>query len=699
MKKSNSKLLRCDAPHLPPDLYPRTTKKLSIARRLAEKSAPTPHQSFFGTSAAVYLARVPPVDHPIALKVVYSFSPDPADTVHHRHKQEIDVHKFLCSLDGSQRFILQFYCFWIEQVEPEKLPDWTADPGLANNQSLFIATEYIPMNLEQFQNDNETKIFEPEICLIAYQIAKGIEFLQNNHVVHRDIKPDNILIDGLGRTVIFDFGVALHFKPEDKMKYRYEIDDGFCKGGASENLPPEILTQKPGKGVHLDYSSCDIYALGKLMTLIWKPRPFTFESIAGFTSVRSSIQTLMNTMIVDEPTSRASLQDILQELSRLLSISWNFLESKTFLNNPTIDELKTDVLDQDLLVKLTLAAAENIPVYQYQLGFMYYGGVGVKKDEKLALQYFRQAADQNHPEAQFMLASCYDQGKCVARDEKIAVHYYKGAADQGHMRSQERLADILLWTQSELKNEALAIHYLKLSADQGHPGAQVRLATCSSVGRGTPKNDVAAFEYYKRAADNGHVDAQLRVGFMYLLGMGCIIDMNLALKYIKLAAEQGDPDAQTKLGDLYSKGSVVPKDEEHAVRCYRLAAKQGNADANCNLGNCYLEGQGIAKNPKLAIKHYRAAIARNNLPRALLSLGACYLNGVGVEKDQKLGVSYLEKVAESDEPKEAQYNLGVCYQDGLGVVKDLDKAIHFFQLAAAQNQPQAQMALAKLQRH
>lgn len=113
---------RFDVERLLPEFYPRTLNDVKIVKRLAEKSAPTPAHSFFGSNAAVYLAEVPPA-HQIALKLVYSFGPDQAD----QHLQEVELHKFICEVPGSERYIVRFYTHWQENPDFSRLPDFDAD--------------------------------------------------------------------------------------------------------------------------------------------------------------------------------------------------------------------------------------------------------------------------------------------------------------------------------------------------------------------------------------------------------------------------------------------------------------------------------------------------------------------------------------------------------------------------------------------
>ena len=56
--------------------------------------------------------------------------------------------------------------------------------------------------------DKKGKLSVKETISITIQIANGIECAHNNQIVHRDIKPQNIMISREGKVKVTDFGIA-----------------------------------------------------------------------------------------------------------------------------------------------------------------------------------------------------------------------------------------------------------------------------------------------------------------------------------------------------------------------------------------------------------------------------------------------------------------------------------------------------------
>jgi hypothetical protein len=75
------------------------------------------------------------------------------------------------------------------------------------------------------------------------------------------------------------------------------------------------------------------------------------------------------------------------------------------------------------------------PKSQASLGFMYYSGKGVQRDDQRALFWFRRAADAGQPTAQFYLGMEYFYGRGVPRDLAQAYSWCDIALSNGYSES------------------------------------------------------------------------------------------------------------------------------------------------------------------------------------------------------------------------------------------------------------------------
>ncbi|PHH71834.1 hypothetical protein CDD80_4965 [Ophiocordyceps camponoti-rufipedis] len=102
---------------------------------------------------------------------------------------------------------------------------------------------------------------EAECRSIFVQVAEAIHFLHTTaHVVHRDIKDENVILDGEGNIKLIDFGSAAYIKSGPF--------DVFV--GTIDYAAPEVLAGKPYGG-----KEQDVWALGILLyTIIYKENPF-----------------------------------------------------------------------------------------------------------------------------------------------------------------------------------------------------------------------------------------------------------------------------------------------------------------------------------------------------------------------------------------------------------------------------------------
>ena len=134
------------------------------------------------------------------------------------------------------------------------------------NDIYFIVMEYVEgKTLKQYIQQNKVILIE-EVIDIMKQLTSAIEHAHQNQIVHRDIKPHNILIDNLGHVKVTDFGIAMALTATSITQTNSVL-------GSVHYLSPE-----QARGGMANKKS-DIYSLGVVMFELLTGRlPFSGES-------------------------------------------------------------------------------------------------------------------------------------------------------------------------------------------------------------------------------------------------------------------------------------------------------------------------------------------------------------------------------------------------------------------------------------
>eukprot|EP01064_Diplonema_japonicum_P037370 TRINITY_DN8723_c0_g1_i1.p1 TRINITY_DN8723_c0_g1~~TRINITY_DN8723_c0_g1_i1.p1 ORF type:complete len:750 (+),score=108.15 TRINITY_DN8723_c0_g1_i1:43-2292(+) len=156
--------------------------------------------------------------------------------------------------------------------------------AFASTEHLFLAMDYHPGG-DLFSLLERVEVFtEKQAAFYAAEIFLALEHLHKMSIVHRDVKPDNILLSNTGHIMLTDFGLsdvgagfvvdsvisradqAVHSTPKTP-KQRTE------RGGTPDYVPPEIILGEPSD------RSADFWSLGALLYefLMGFP-PFTAET-------------------------------------------------------------------------------------------------------------------------------------------------------------------------------------------------------------------------------------------------------------------------------------------------------------------------------------------------------------------------------------------------------------------------------------
>ena len=151
---------------------------------------------------------------------------------------------------------------------------------------------------------------------VALQIARALDFIHAANVVHRDIKPGNILFPDAGHKVwVADFGLA--FDPDAA----WNSPEGEVIGPRGFTAP-ELEIGDPGKAT----PSADVYSLGRLIFFmlsggrhIARDNIFDPAHDAVFAKGEryTNLRLLLNRMVADQPHRIAQMKEVIVELERL----------------------------------------------------------------------------------------------------------------------------------------------------------------------------------------------------------------------------------------------------------------------------------------------------------------------------------------------------------------------------------------------
>ena len=195
-----------------------------------------------GGMSNVYLAHDMILDRDVAIKVLrYDFSNE--DDLHRRFQREA-----LSATSLTHPNIVNIY-----------------DVG-EDGDIHYIVMEYVKGETLKQYIQNNAPISPIDVVTIMKQLTSAIADAHQNHIIHRDIKPQNILLDEEGNVKITDFGIAMALSATSYTQTNSVL-------GTVHYLSPE-----QARGGTATKQS-DIYALGiVLFELLTGELPFSGES-------------------------------------------------------------------------------------------------------------------------------------------------------------------------------------------------------------------------------------------------------------------------------------------------------------------------------------------------------------------------------------------------------------------------------------
>jgi serine/threonine-protein kinase len=200
--------------------------------------------------------------------------------------------------------------------------------------------------------DQHKRLSVGDAARIARQVADALAYAHSHDIVHRDVKPDNILLDKSGHVLVTDFGIAK----------AAQAAQAATPGGAqltSEGMiigTPQYMSPEQASGDQLDGRS-DIYSLGVVLyaMLAGKP-PFDGPSSASI---------LAQQLTQSPPPIRRERSDVSEELLVVLD---RMLAKSPAKRYQTAGEVSRSLVDA-----LPTAARNRVQVpFRRRLKLMFY---------------------------------------------------------------------------------------------------------------------------------------------------------------------------------------------------------------------------------------------------------------------------------------------------------------------------------------
>ncbi|KAF1915545.1 serine/threonine-protein kinase-like protein CLA4 [Ampelomyces quisqualis] len=191
-----------------------------------------------GASGSVYVARIrESATSPMARRILQENGPRAQVAIkqmdlRNQPRKELIVNEIIVMKDSKHPNIVNFLDAFLQEEHSE----------------LWVVMEFMEGGALTDVIDNNPSISEDQIATICFETCKGLEHLHNQNIIHRDIKSDNVLLDGRGNVKITDFGFCAKLT-EQRSKRATMVGTPYW-------MAPEVVKQK-------EYGNkVDIWSLG-----------------------------------------------------------------------------------------------------------------------------------------------------------------------------------------------------------------------------------------------------------------------------------------------------------------------------------------------------------------------------------------------------------------------------------------------------
>jgi tetratricopeptide (TPR) repeat protein len=606
---------------------------------------------------------------------------------------------------------------------------------------------YIVMELVKGQPLNE-KLREgslplPEAVRIVSAIAEALGEAHRQGVVHRDVKPSNVVITERGQVKVLDFGLVKQIADQHNL-----AGDPNQKTLPSTRTRSDVIVGTPmylspeqATGKNVDGRS-DLFALGVVL----------YECIAGQSAFAGGSVIEIGAQVIHvTPIVPSKLNDrIPPELDR---ITMKAIEKKVEARYQSADELIADL--QKVLPTLTddgyrkgrsteslrkpdthSASAFTTMIEPFRrpgpnLGIFILAIIAVAfavwgvvhwwkpspyKPNAAAKTWYDKGTDALRNGAFLQASKAFEQS--IAADYKFPLAHARLAEAWFELDYADRAKDEMLRVQALVPNrsqlatsDALYLDGILANVNKDYPGAikaYSELARLSpkdpqvyiDLGRASEKNEEPkkAIESYKKAAelDPQYATAFLRVGSLYARqldreGATAAFDKTETI-YQASGNFEGLAEVSYQRGFLFDQTSRLPEARKHLQRALELATTTNNDYQQVKtlqkLGDVEVDANNLAEGHKYKLDALALARAKgidNLVKRGLVDLGNNFLAEGNYAEGEKYVKESLDLSVQQKDPRNAARarlvlaSLTERQGNGAQVIDYVEQALPFYQ--------------------
>ncbi len=599
-------------------------------------------------------------------------------------------------------------------------------------ETAYLVLEYVAGSNLSSRLEQTPKLDGAFCARVLLEAASALDYAHKRGVVHRDVKPANLLLTEDARVKVADFGIA-------KLSGSTTMTATGMLMGTVEYMSPEQI-----RGETVDGRS-DQYSLAVVAyQLVTGKRPFQADSAitlahmivyeqpapaSAINAVALSVDRVLARALHKQPASRyATCTEFIRELElawvgtaspgtgpaapHVSAASMETLPMEMQPPRATPPAPKADVAGpqqappapQVLPPPLPTAPAASLPAplpagaapkssmkwiwVAAAAVFVVVGGAGIFALVQFGPSLLRSTLTPANPAVGSSQSAVTPQ-KAASESGAASIPQQPVQAGTATEQTQPPQAQLPPTQPAQTTPSKMTTRRRATPEEQRAESDEASGASAKASGA-----QVAPSALEQQAAA-GDVRSMVQTGDAFLAGHGGAPDYQKAHQWYTKAAEKGDAGAMARLGDLYLKGLGVPQDYGTARGFYQQAATKDFREAMDRLGEMYDRGLGVPRNYGAARQWYEKA-AQRGFPLAFFHLAQLYRSGSGVPQDCDVARDWYEEAANASN-NTAMLALGDLYSEGcVGFRDDREKAREWYTKAAQAGNEQAKEKLRAL---